>query len=73
MRMYIKEQILAGKKKNFALIVPTKALINEVRSEIIQNDLQDRRVKYSCGFGILGDAKMRRGFTLRLLNSSTTE
>ena len=41
MRMFIKEQILAGKKKNFALIVPTKALINEVRSEIIQNDLQD--------------------------------
>lgn len=41
MRMFIKEQILAGKKKNFALIVPTKALINEVRSEIIQKDLQD--------------------------------
>ena len=41
MRMFIKEQILAGKKKNFALIVPTKALINEVRSEIIKKDLQD--------------------------------
>lgn len=41
MRMFIKEQILAGKKKNFALIVPTKALINEVRSEIIQKDLQN--------------------------------
>ena len=26
---------------NFALIVPTKALINEVRSEIIKNDLND--------------------------------
>ena len=41
MRMFIKAQILAGAKKNYALIVPTKALINEVRSEIIQRDLQD--------------------------------
>lgn len=41
MRMFIKEQILAGKKKNYALIVPTKALINEVRSEIIRNDLEN--------------------------------
>lgn len=41
MRMFIKEQILAGKKKNYAMIVPTKALINEVRSEIIRNDLEN--------------------------------
>lgn len=41
MRMFIKAQILAGARKNFALIVPTKALINEVRSEIIKKDLQD--------------------------------
>lgn len=41
MRMFIKDQILHGEKKNYALIVPTKALINEVRSEIIQNDLKD--------------------------------
>lgn len=39
MRMFIKAQILEGAAMNFALIVPTKALINEVRSEIIQNDL----------------------------------
>ncbi len=39
MRMFIKAQILSGAKMNFALIVPTKALINEVRSEIIKNDL----------------------------------
>ena len=39
MRMFIKEQVLKGIKKNFALIVPTKALINEVRSEVI-NDLK---------------------------------
>ena len=30
-------------------------------------------LKYSCGFGIFGDAKMKRGLTLRLLNSSTTK
>lgn len=41
MRMFIKAQIASGAKMNFALIVPTKALINEVRSEIINNDLKD--------------------------------
>ena len=40
MRMFIKDEILHGAKKNYALIVPTKALINEVRSKII-NDLED--------------------------------
>lgn len=40
MRMFIKDEILRGAKKNYALIVPTKALINEVRSKII-NDLED--------------------------------
>lgn len=39
MRMFIKEQVLNGVRKNYAIIVPTKALINEVRSEII-NDLK---------------------------------
>ena len=39
MRMFIKEQVLNGIKKNYAIIVPTKALINEVRSEVI-NDLK---------------------------------
>ncbi len=46
MRMFIKEKILSGEKKNFALLVPTKALINEVRSEIIQNDLRDLLDEY---------------------------
>lgn len=41
MRMFIKAQVVSGAKMNFALIVPTKALINEVRSEIIKNDLGD--------------------------------
>lgn len=40
MRMFIKEQVRQGIKKNFALIVPTKALINENRSQII-NDLKE--------------------------------
>lgn len=40
MRMFLKEQVEAGVEKNFALIVPTKALINEVTSKII-NDLKE--------------------------------
>jgi hypothetical protein len=40
MRMFIKEQVKQGATKNFALIVPTKALINENRSQII-NDLKE--------------------------------
>lgn len=40
MRMFIKAQIKQGQKMNFALIVPTKALINEIRSQTI-NDLKD--------------------------------
>jgi len=38
MRMFIKEQILEGINANFAILVPTKALLNEVSSKII-NDL----------------------------------
>ncbi|VUZ27000.1 Uncharacterised protein [Acetobacterium wieringae] len=40
MHMFIQEQILNGKKLNFARIVPSKALINEVRSDTI-NDLKN--------------------------------
>ena len=40
MRMFIKGQVQNGEKLNFALIVPTKALINEVSSKII-NELQN--------------------------------
>lgn len=35
MRMFIKKQIMDGTRANFALLVPTKALINEVTSSII--------------------------------------
>lgn len=37
MRMFIKKQVMDSKKHNYAIIVPTKALINEVSSKIIQD------------------------------------
>jgi hypothetical protein len=37
MRTFIKQQIMGGAKKNFALLIPTKALINEVTSELIES------------------------------------
>lgn len=40
MRMFIKEQIKNNEKQNFAIVVPTKALINEVSSRII-SDLKE--------------------------------
>ena len=40
MRMFLKDQVESGVQKNFALVVPTKALINEVTSKVI-NDLKD--------------------------------
>ena len=39
-RMYIKDQIQHGVKMNFALVVPTKALINEIYKQIIDEDLK---------------------------------
>ena len=35
--MFIKDEIMHGSQKNYALIVPTKALINEVRVKVIDN------------------------------------
>lgn len=40
MRIFIKEQIIKGTQSNFAIVVPTKALINEVSSRII-TDLKE--------------------------------
>lgn len=40
MRMHIKEQIQRGAKMNYTLIVPTKALINEIYKQIIDEDLK---------------------------------
>ena len=39
MRMFIRQQILSGKRYNFAIIVPTKALINEIKIKITKDDL----------------------------------
>lgn len=45
MRMFIKRQVMDGKKMNFAIIVPTKALINEVSNKSI-DDLKDMLEEY---------------------------
>ena len=42
MRMFIKDEIMHGAKKNYALIIPTKALINEVRAKVI-DDLEGEK------------------------------
>lgn len=41
MRTFIKDKILRGYKGNFAILVPTKALISEISSNIIKHDLQN--------------------------------
>lgn len=51
---YIKQQINTGSTKNFAILVPTKALINEVRSNIfesLQNQLDARNYKVVSAIG----------------------
>lgn len=37
MRVFIKQQIIRNSNKNFAILVPTKALINETRSKLIED------------------------------------
>lgn len=44
MRMFIKEKLLLNSKNNFAIIVPSKALINEISSNLI-NELQSLLVE----------------------------
>jgi len=54
MRMFIKERILNGAAANFALLVPTKALINEVTSKIIddlKNLLSERNYRLVTSAG----------------------
>jgi hypothetical protein len=46
MRMFIKEQVMKGIKANFTILVPTKALINEVSSSII-NDLKEMLAEHN--------------------------
>lgn len=44
-RTYIKECVLAGEQKNFAVVVPSKALINEISNSII-DELNENLLKY---------------------------
>lgn len=44
MRMFLKKKVMDGERLNFALLVPTKALINEVSNKII-TDLKDLLAK----------------------------
>lgn len=46
MRMFIKKQVMDGSNLNFAVIVPTKALINEVYSKVIDDLKIDERRGY---------------------------
>lgn len=53
---YIQEQIKNGSTENFAILVPTKALINEVRSNLIgalQNELKERNYRIVTATGDL--------------------
>lgn len=40
MRAYIKYMIAKGYHGNFAIVVPTKALINEMKSDVVEKDLK---------------------------------
>lgn len=53
---YVREQIKSGSIENFAILVPTKALINEVRSSLIgelQNELKDHNYRIVTASGDL--------------------
>lgn len=45
MRMFIKDKVLSGYKGNFAILVPTTALISEISTNIIKEDLKDELEK----------------------------
>ncbi len=59
-RVFIREQIEKGSSINFALVIPSKALINELKSDII-NDLKDilKEKKYRVVSNI-GDEALSR-------------
>ena len=63
MRMFIKQQILSGEKKNYAIVVPTKALINEIRTKLTKDDLAGLLSEYNyhivtaAGDAVLSDWK----------------
>ena len=46
MRMFIKAHIMDGDKYNYVILVPTKALINEVSSKMMKDDLKELLAEY---------------------------
>lgn len=64
-RMFIKQQISSGVKENYALIVPTKALINEIRIKIT-DDLQEQLHEQSYHIvTAAGDAVLKKKDSFR--------
>ena len=58
MRMFIKNEVIHGSQKNYALIVPTKALINEVRGKVIDDlgkngNLQEINYLDRCNYRVV--------------------
>lgn len=56
MRMFLKKQVQENESMNFAILVPTKALINEVKSEVtedLRNLLSDKNYKIVTSAGSL--------------------
>lgn len=58
MRMFIKDEIMHGAQKNYALIVPTKALINEVRTKVIDDlggEKNTEKINYlaRCNYSVM--------------------
>ena len=67
MRMFIKEQVIKGANLNFYLLVPTKALINEVTSKII-NDLTTLLSEHNCRvITSAGDLGLKQNYTFILV------
>lgn len=53
-QIYIKQQVESGDKRNFAILVPTKALINEVRSNLfnsLNNTLNEKNYRIVSAIG----------------------
>jgi len=65
MRTFLKAQIIGGEKKNFAIVVPTKALINEVREKIV-DDLKENLHEHNYHIvTAAGDAALKTDDTNR--------
>jgi replicative superfamily II helicase len=59
MRIFVKQQILSGSQNNFAFVVPTKALINEVRYKITDELKESLHNKNYHIVTAVGDAALK--------------